>query len=438
LKKAFRKTPLIERMESRLLLAAHTWTGAADAFWSNPANWIGGSPSPSETNVTLDFPANAVITSMNNNVVGLSIQSVTFEKSYSLAGNGLTLASSIQTGGFSINWSVPITLASDVTFGYGTTLASNPATLVLNSAIGGIGNVTIAPGSSVTFASTAPNTYGGTTTVNGTLNLDANTGDAPIAIAGNVLSGPASVPFNLTINSGGTVNVQSYFFQIAAAATVDVEAGGNLIMSGETELVAGLSGAGTISGSGRFVVWRGGEFSGVVGGSVSMGAGAVATLILDSSVSSPTTGIVGQFSGTVLLSNAQLPNAQVTDSNFLGDLSFVLFRGWPGKITGGGTIGSLTAVSQIIAPGGLGINPLDVLGNVTLGQNSTLLIDTLLGPLRRLPRAGQSPCPAARCNLLTASVHAIPGPHAARSSRLSTIRAISRSPELSTTCPTAR
>ena len=48
-----------EALEPRVLLAAHTWTGARSTLWDDPKNWVGGAPAASESDVQLFFPVNA-------------------------------------------------------------------------------------------------------------------------------------------------------------------------------------------------------------------------------------------------------------------------------------------------------------------------------------------------------------------------------------------
>lgn len=51
-----------ERLESRVVLTQHTWSGLGETLlWSDAGNWIGGAPSASDADVQLFFPSNAAI-----------------------------------------------------------------------------------------------------------------------------------------------------------------------------------------------------------------------------------------------------------------------------------------------------------------------------------------------------------------------------------------
>src|SRR4051812_24941584 len=72
-----------------LLAASRTWTGAASANWSNPANWSpAGVPAAGES---LVFPSGAANKTMVNDVTSMSVGVLTVYDGYRFGGNLLTL-----------------------------------------------------------------------------------------------------------------------------------------------------------------------------------------------------------------------------------------------------------------------------------------------------------------------------------------------------------
>ncbi|MGH7137623.1 MAG: hypothetical protein ACREHD_17895, partial [Pirellulales bacterium] len=82
-----------EQLEHRVLLAAApatiTWTGAVDTDWSTPGNWdLDRAPINGDS---LVFPTGAQHLANNNDIAGLSVNSVTFQGTFT-AGGGYTLS----------------------------------------------------------------------------------------------------------------------------------------------------------------------------------------------------------------------------------------------------------------------------------------------------------------------------------------------------------
>jgi autotransporter-associated beta strand protein len=103
--------------------ATRTWDGgAADAFWQSPANWApDGPPSPGDD---LVFPAGVVDTATTNNFpAGTKFGSITFGAAYTVDGNRILIASTIEHLG-----SGTTTISCDVTLDGGL-FATGPITL---------------------------------------------------------------------------------------------------------------------------------------------------------------------------------------------------------------------------------------------------------------------------------------------------------------------
>src|SRR6185369_5614259 len=151
---------------STLFAASHIWTGAANGAFSNPANWIGGSPA-GDAAADLTFPVGAPVMTLTNDIAGLTVHSILFRGSgYSIAGNAITFASATITDS-SLGWN---TIATDIVLA-GTSTITTSGTIYLNNelslngTISGTGGVTIDGGGRTIFGGTAANTYSGTTSV---------------------------------------------------------------------------------------------------------------------------------------------------------------------------------------------------------------------------------------------------------------------------------
>lgn len=95
--------PVVELLETRIALAVHEWTGGgADNLWSNAANWTNGSPSTDASgDVDLIFHTNltnAAQLVMQNDIVGLTVDSITFD-----ANSGTGAAGGTSANGYTIN-----------------------------------------------------------------------------------------------------------------------------------------------------------------------------------------------------------------------------------------------------------------------------------------------------------------------------------------------
>lgn len=133
--------PTVEILESRIAPAVHTWTGAGlDNLWSNPTNWTGGSPSSDGSgNIDLVFPTNAAQLVIQNDIINLTVDSITFSAAGGTSANGYTINGNtiiINTGatgedpfGIDVAAGVADTTAGITqVFNAGLTLATNDAT----------------------------------------------------------------------------------------------------------------------------------------------------------------------------------------------------------------------------------------------------------------------------------------------------------------------
>ena len=124
------------------------------------------------------------------------------------------------------------TINNDINLGSGTvtfdTEASGSSTLVLNGALSSGNGITVQGLDVLLFAGTAPNTYAGITTINGSTLLLGKTGGA-VAIPGNVVinagtlklgaAGEFGAVSNMTI-AGGIFDMQTFPYRCRASLSI--------------------------------------------------------------------------------------------------------------------------------------------------------------------------------------------------------------------------
>jgi hypothetical protein len=148
------------------LAATHVWTGAADDHFSNPSNWIGGSPA-GDASAAISFPASSR-PSATNDLSGLTVQSIAFSAGgFTIAGNVITLAPNatvIDTSQGVNAISCDLVLAGDIAVAVTGSIYDTKG-LTFSGAISGSGGVTLRSGGHLIYAGSKPNTYTGTTRV---------------------------------------------------------------------------------------------------------------------------------------------------------------------------------------------------------------------------------------------------------------------------------
>lgn len=161
--------------------AGYTWTGANSSLWSDPGNWIGGSPA-GDPNANLGFPRGAIRLTSTNDLPGVTYaMGISVSEGYtldSLPGSSLALAQGIGFNGWGTSSiSIPITLYGGTSHGIGGSggLMAAQGSLVVSGGISGgppdsIG-ITGTRGFTVVLAGT--NSFSGSVTVQDT-NLEVD------------------------------------------------------------------------------------------------------------------------------------------------------------------------------------------------------------------------------------------------------------------------
>jgi autotransporter-associated beta strand protein len=207
-----RQRPLaFEPLEDRLTPTTYTWTGgAATPNWNNAGNWsssVGGFPT---NGADLVFGPGTTQLSLNNNLTGLVVNSITFSSpGYTLAGNAITLDGAINVGpnlgGEAIGLAMkltPPTSALQQTF-----TVNSASTLSITGAISG-------------NESTATLTAEQTLTKAGTGILQLGGNDVAYTGAITIATGILSISNQNALGTGGVVSGVS----TAGTTTIDANA----------------------------------------------------------------------------------------------------------------------------------------------------------------------------------------------------------------------
>jgi autotransporter-associated beta strand protein len=224
------RRPQLERLESRLAPATHTWTGATSGLWSDNTNWNGGAPA-GDPMAALVFPAGAQHRFGNtntNDLTNLTIQSITVSDDYGFTGNGLTLngvgITLKNAGAFNslhVSVELPITLGSNQvwTTGIGDFLE-------VGGDVSGVDSAALTKDGTGRLTLIGSNSYTGTTTVAaGTLEVDG--------------SQPSS---NVIVNSGATLGGSGTVGAITTSGVIEPSAlGPGILHSGNVTFNPGSS-----------------------------------------------------------------------------------------------------------------------------------------------------------------------------------------------------
>ncbi|OGD21135.1 MAG: hypothetical protein A2W03_03940 [Candidatus Aminicenantes bacterium RBG_16_63_16] len=299
--------------------ATHTWTGATSANWSVAANWSeGAAPAPGESNVVLVFPQSAARLTNNNDIVGLTVQTITVTTAaaspvYWMTGNGITLTSGLTfsnpgSGSYHPEWQIPLTLGGAVTIASSgrqsqvrDTIDLNGRALTFNGdgdiwidgAITGSGSITKNSSGALTLA--AASTYSGPTTANaGALYIESG------AAFGSTGTGT-------TFNSPGFLGISGPTFTCAEPITF---AGGGVYAYGEHTLsgTITLNARTTFDGSGYLTL------SGPVGGAFGITKIGY-TGILFLAGTSNYSGVTEVEQGDLCVTGSITSNVSITGSN---------------------------------------------------------------------------------------------------------------------------
>jgi autotransporter-associated beta strand protein len=210
--------------------ATRYWQGTADNNWSTPGNWLPTGPPQDGDDL---FFTNKVSNNIVNDLVALSVHTMTFDLDFNLSGNALTVTGGITdytSGGVSLE-NGGLTLGGDIYIaavnspfsvycpinlnGFNLAVSAfNGNYLELGGMISGNGNVISARGK-VLMDSISGNTFNGTLVVQGGTNYLISQ-NAPAVVGG------------LEVDSGGTV-ITMFDFQIAAP--VLIQASGQLLLN---------------------------------------------------------------------------------------------------------------------------------------------------------------------------------------------------------------
>lgn len=269
-----------------------------------------------------------------------------------------------------LNFAGPVNLGAVTRTLAGMTIGATE----FSNGIVGAGGITLEPdgfvATSFAFSGTAPNTYGGDTTVQG------NGAGGTTTLRLSKPAGTNAVPGNLAIGLGGSV-VLAESNQIADASAVTVSSGGTLDLNGFSEQIRTLQGSGSVmlddaATAGDIHVGNG-NFSGVIsdgglGGRLFKNGPAALVLSGPSSYS----GITSVDGGTLIAANA---GGSATGSSQVTVKPGGTLAGGNATATAGFIAGPVSVADNgRIAPG----MSFGIAGKLTLGDKLTLSDGSIL------------------------------------------------------------
>ena len=229
-----------ERLESRCLLTAVSWTGGGDGTsWTNPANWSTDALPGSADNVTIGISGNPTI-QLSSGIQ--SINSLVTSNLVKLTGGTLQIGTTAQIG-------ANLTLAGGTILG-GTISETGGAVITLSTSGGKLDGVTVNGSIDAATQSGKVTVYDGLT-LNGTLSLGNASGSTSGQIlfgdsthAAGSLAGTGTVVFGAS--AGNSINNDSNLGGSAGMLTV----GANITIHGKSGSIVNDFATGSIVNQG--------------------------------------------------------------------------------------------------------------------------------------------------------------------------------------------
>lgn len=339
-----------------LSAADRTWDGGGgDDNWTTPANWDGDVTAPSAGD-NLIFTGTTRTTPNNNFAADTAFGSITFDNTagaFTIGGNRIVLSGSITNDDGDLQ-------TLNLAIGGNFIVTGSSGAITLNGNISAGSPVTKNGSHVLTLGGTGDNSGVGLTANAGTVILAKTSSASVHAIGGSTLT----INSGATVQLGGTGGDQIYF-----TGNVVVDAGGVFDVNGLSEMINGLSGAGSVLNAG------GGTATLTVGGN-----GASTTFSGTLSNSSGTLALAKMGTGTWTLSGANTYTGAttvgagtllVTGSTAAGSAVSVSFEATLG---GTGTVAGTIAmaVGAILAPGTGG----STIGTLTTGAVTFITAST--------------------------------------------------------------
>lgn len=224
----------MEMLETRRLLAVHVWTGAVSSQWSDPGNWQGGAPTVGESDITLEFPADAQRFNSVNDIGNLNLSQLTIGSgSYTIGGQPFTLSGnaqvSLEAGSHRIN--NDIRLVGNPRFDISGGSSTDGLELILGGVLSGDSGL-VKYGHNLRLL--GDNTYTGQTRLEGgAIRIDGNQPQSDVFVVSGQVAGTGTIGDIAFNNAFGSVGApvqpdSSLVFQGLPRIT------GNLILSSQT------------------------------------------------------------------------------------------------------------------------------------------------------------------------------------------------------------
>lgn len=356
-----------------------TWIGATGANLSTASNWSNCSSGAPVNGDSITLPADSNYMNIVNDVAGISLAGITVTGSTGgakISGSAFTL-----TGNMSLSANLlmyaNMTVGANLTVsGNGSLLAydtsslvivSSPYNLTLNTElfgkVQGSGSVTVANGANLKMNANASNQFSG--------NLNVPDGSSLYLCGFNGATLPAALTIGGSGNSTGALATFGNCGMSSQTTTVDPKA--SVVLSGPVVLTADTE----VAGTGDVKIT--GALSGAY--TISMGAGQVGTLTIESSSNTSNTPNGSQASTTVTTNySSNAPNQDIT----VGTNNIAVINGTyrdvyadGGLIKGNGTVNSLTAQTGATVSPGQSPGTLTILNNLLLAEGSVYQAEIL-------------------------------------------------------------
>ncbi|MFO0945582.1 MAG: autotransporter-associated beta strand repeat-containing protein [Planctomycetota bacterium] len=341
------RTPNLECLEDRLVLATLTWQGVSGNNWSVAANWVENAiPQDGDT---LVFNSNTPPTSFQsiNDIAGLDLVTIQIvndgSSSFSISGEAITISTSITRSGsgsgtdnlgfnsvtlaagvaLTNNGTSILTLSAPIDTNGQVLTVSGTGNTNLTGAVTGTGGITKSGTSTLTLSGN--NTYSGATTLSGgtiatqgsgigdnsavsiangaTLVLNANETIGSLAgVAGSI------VDLNtFTLSAGGNNTSTTFAGVLSDSGALTKQGSGNMTLSGTNTYTGQTTvSAGTLTLQGGTAINN--------AGAVSVSSGATLTLSNNEEIGS----LAGSSGSTVQLGGNQLTTGNDSSTSFGG------------------------------------------------------------------------------------------------------------------------
>ena len=320
--------------------AQSTWNSATGGNWTDNTKWTGGVPNGKGDTATLGSIISSNQTINVNSNVTVGTLNINDNNNYTISGSQLTLDVSSGSAAINIQNSGSQTIASNVKLNDNAIVTNTGAGIfTISGVISGGGHNMTYNGTGTTVLS-GPNTYSGTTTINGGVlsvsNLANGGSNSNIGASSNVAA-------NLILNGGtlaytGSGSSTDRLFTLGTGGgALDASGGGALNLTGTGALSYAGSGARTLALTGSSAAINN------LAADLADGTGGATSLVKDGSGTWQISG-TNSFTGTTTVKNGLLQlNSNAVNGGIVGSL-----------VVGDGVGAANSAIARVMQEGQIG------------------------------------------------------------------------------------